>query len=228
MTGDKVSQGMAHKMYNCSLSNPCEMASCPVCMLIARSQFSRDATRLFKTAKLVHVVNIIPADGWVQDCKLKSFDVEKFIRAIKQRIRRLKLRGLTLLGACEVAYMESDNCWSFHFHLLSAGVDRDVMGDRLRSIFRKTDAIAIPVKVQSLNDPREQISYIFKSILQQKNRFIKSSGKGGIKNVPFDNRANHEAILRYLGQYKPRDLTLLYGIRRKPDGTFRFIKNSER
>jgi hypothetical protein len=152
--------GLAHvadRLSLCSAESPCAEVYCPIC--------GRRFRRWLVGQALGHQCGldlefITVALELVPTQMLTKCDLLVVKPRTAQRFRRLAPSAKFVLGGIEAEYLQDDDAFLVHAHLLVSRLPDDEM-EALRSAFADI-GVTRAVKVQALRDPAAQISYVLK------------------------------------------------------------------
>ncbi len=157
---------IARVLEHCSEERPCHQ---PICAICARTRRISVYGQLRKIAEAHlgprEIVTIYL--GAIQFGALEDGTIKAAHDRLRKRLQRAGFKGAVLVGGTEVAWDATDRSWILHVHLLALGAPEEAW-EKLRTAYRKKsrrdDAPAIPIKVQPLNDPERQLSYLTKFV----------------------------------------------------------------
>jgi hypothetical protein len=148
---------VADRLLGCTAESRCAGVSCPICGARFRRWLTGQALRQQQDLDLLVItiaLEVVPSK------KLRSVDLRTLKRRAAQRIRRAAPSAKFVLGGLEAEYMQDDDSFLIHAHLLVPPLPR-VELTALRSAFADID-VTRAVKVQPLRDPAAQLSYMLK------------------------------------------------------------------
>ena len=208
--GSDESKYLADKLWDCCERNiRCNSAACKICSRILRLYLVETLVQnVGIKADEYSLVTVIFYDSVVGDCR----DIN--LVSLKERLRKMITRsGIknAVIGAFEMDYEPKEKQWYPHFHLLMPkSNDLKLFKERFkknqRSAPSRNGKRKIPLKEDNLNNPVEQISYIFKYMWQQ----LPWSNQGGKRRLSNEQFCSY---LVFVNEQGHRRLMFLYKAR---------------
>jgi hypothetical protein len=152
--------GLAHvadRLHFCTAETPCAQVYCPICGRRFRRWFIGQALEHQSHLDLEFMtiaLELVPTQ------MMPKCDLLVVKPRIAQRFRRAAPSAKFVLGGIEAEYLQGDDAFLVHAHLLVSRLPDDELAV-LRSAFADID-ITRTVKVQALPNPATQISYALK------------------------------------------------------------------
>lgn len=176
------------------------------------------ALRLHKKFGSSLAVNLIPPEWQKNVGNLHDFDAQRELRTLKRFLER-EIPDQAILILCLDFTVNIDSRRpgkpAFQPHLHGVAFETEVAGmDKLRDRYEpsKTLGIERPVKVDKVNDPVRQISYILKMDFRRwKPTYDR---KHPLEPMPKLLAHEQRELLLFLDQYSFSDLVLRHGVRR--------------
>ena len=151
-------RGELATIENCRAGARCGCWPCKICGRIYRIWLSSQVVALAQMGVPATVVTILLRV--IEEDELGSVDLKREADRLRKELLRV---GITAaIGGFEVAYKPLDRYWCFHVHLLVFGDTAGPLAD-LKASHRKAK-IKRALVAQDLNDPVEQITYLFKFV----------------------------------------------------------------
>ncbi len=188
-------------------NRPCEQPACAVC--------ARDY-RLWLTPQLLGLVSEYVGPYQVATIFLGTFgpgrlhqaDVKRHHDRLRQRLNRAGCKGAIFVGGTEVVWQSGR--WLLHVHLLAIGAHESVWQE-LRARWPRV-GVRIPIKVDRLNDPERQVSYLQKFVTYHRPGARGLRGRGRAYPLPPDRLAE---LVDWWSGCSFSDFLFAYGARRR-------------
>jgi len=200
---------IAETLYECDAASPCDLPACARCARRYRIYFTGEALAVAHAYVGPHEFATIFLDT-VEVGSLPEANVKRAHAALRKRLDRSGFKGSVLVGGTEAAWIAADRHWILHLHLLAIGVRPDSW-ERLRA---KLDdfGLAVPLKVETLNDEARQLSYITKFTTYH--RPLKRGFDRPSPAFPLP-PARLEELATWWASHRFEDFGFLYGARRR-------------
>lgn len=218
---------LADKLESCRQGRRCLSGACPVCVgrtriwLIAemlrhwpihgggtkaraRSNCSHSA---LMAITLIRKTWIYPAGS------LYQAEPKKLIDEVRHQFHRNGAGDAVVIGGLHGDFNAEDNYWQLHIHIIVSGANERTLNQLRKKHYQRTRQVYRPMKVDPVNDPVRQFSYVLKSYWPQKVRFIGRSNRMSGSKRRLD-EPHHTEHLMWLDQFGLLDLLLLVGVRR--------------
>jgi hypothetical protein len=204
-----LAQNISKALDDCAWpKDPCCKPICAVCARAYRIHFFeqvRDIAGKFERNAQIATIYL----GAIELGSLLKVKIASAHKKLRRRLNTSGFGSAILIGGTEVAWIQDSKHWALHVHLLAIGVPTDAW-DRLTASFKK-DTPPFPVKVQDLEDPGEQLSYLTKFFTYH--RPGKRNASGQALAVPLPQRRLAELAL-WWDAYRFEDFAFLHNARR--------------
>ncbi|WP_318439645.1 hypothetical protein [Photobacterium leiognathi] len=169
--GGEDYEELANRLWECNKGELiCNSLACKLCNRNYRlARVNTLVEKVLNTKNSWWIVTIIDYERAFTD--LDTFDVRKSKDRLRKILERSGFEG-PIVGSFEIDFHESCGLWLPHFHLLCPSTiknkqAKEVLKEKLhkqQSHHIKKGRKARPVKFQKLQNPYEQISYIYKLV----------------------------------------------------------------
>lgn len=142
----------------------------------------------------------------------------------KQMQQRLRRAGVTLaVGSFEVclnSQLDGSAYWSGGVHFVCAGVGKRHLHNALR--VAPWPECARPVDIRPIENVTRCLGYVLKRLPQERRQYVDKNGRKNRRKMPLhpQHQLEHDV---WLAGHPPGGLTILVGLRRTADGSFRLV-----
>jgi len=211
---------VADRLFWCDDEFPCAEVYCAVCGRRFRRWFISQALEHQGRLDLEFItiaIELVPTQ------MLPKCDLIVVKPRIAQRFRRAAPSAKFVLGGIEAEYLQDDDAFLVHAHLLVSRLPIDEM-KALRSAFVHID-VERTVKAQALRNPATQISYALKFTTYH--RPGPQNGSRRPRAFPLPDRAL-EALTLWRARHGFLDFVFMMGLRRRGGDLVRIDKRKRR
>lgn len=164
--GGEDYEELANRLWECNKGELiCNSLACKLCNRNYRlARVNTLVEKVLNTKNNWWIVTIIDYERAFTD--LDTFDVRKSKDRLRKILERSGFEG-PIVGSFEIDFHKSCDLWLPHFHLLCPSTTKKVLKGKLykqQCNHIKKGRKAKPVKFQKLQNPYEQISYIYKLV----------------------------------------------------------------
>ncbi len=158
-------------LYECNEDEPCMNAACPVCFREYRKQIIYDVLQSIDNINDYCIVTLVFYRDAMTNEDITKANILKIKNKLYQKLNRIGFKD-PIIGSIEIDYHDDIGKWMPHFHLLvKKDSDRlyklDCYMHKANNLNTRDGVIDKPMKVQDLEDPIEQVSYLFKSYAKE-------------------------------------------------------------
>jgi hypothetical protein len=187
----------------------CERTYCPQCARTFRRYFIGELLKLHsefdgEVRILVILLEAAPRG------KLTDLQIDRYRHSLRKRLVRAGLGNVSVIGGFEMIYRARSKEWVLHINLVMFGGDEKAIA-KFEEGFRD-DGLYRPVERTTVDDPKEQLSYVLKFTTYH--RPLQQRGPRKAKAVPL-NPAEHFELIRWMDQYGFSDHLFLFNARRR-------------
>lgn len=210
----KAHRKLGSKLYECNEDEPCGDASCPVCFREYRKQIIYDILQSIGNKKDYCIITIIFYSDAMTDDDVTKSNVLNIKNKLYQQLYRIGFKD-PIVGSIEIDFHTDIEKWMPHFHLLVKKDHEKIellekYSHRKNNLNTRDGVIDKPMKVQDLEDPIEQLSYLFKSYAKEIRSYINDEGKRRTKPYRLT-ECRHQLYLYIRSILKHTGIMFTYG-----------------
>lgn len=222
--GTDEDKALAKKRRRCKKTNRCLSEACPICMRYYRIRLLREGQMVLEEGRRRrwYACTIVPAGLRVPRGELASFDLENYVKTVRQKLRRSGLKGALIIGGVDFSFNTKNNKdlhWQPHLYLLiSTGRSRKSKQQIRRGIervFEWEPTADSPYNSKRVYSPRGALTYAYKALFGRRSGY-RANGRANTRNQPLKPPEQRELAL-FLDQYRVGDRLILRGMRRDGD-----------
>lgn len=109
---------LSYVLEDCNETDPCNSASCPICVNNNRAHLIRSAIDLFKGNQPCQAITVIYFNSEMSDEDLKKESIDKLRNRLYAKMKRSGFKT-PVIGSFEVDYYQQSKKWLPHFHLMA-------------------------------------------------------------------------------------------------------------
>jgi hypothetical protein len=187
----------------------CLLPICPICARHYRRYFFSEVLQIYSEeltgAQSATVYLETYEAGTLSNASIKTAH-EKF----QKQLRRSGFGGAILIGGTEVTYQPETKDWLLHLHLLSLAASQQAWKTLERPLSKY--AVRDPLRVKSINDHIEQLSY-----LQKFHTYYRAgTPNGNSRTPPYPlKKAQLCELASWACNHEFTDFTFCFGVRRR-------------
>ena len=158
---------------------------CPECSRLLQRWFVRRSKKFIarhigKNGRELVGISIVPYDPIVQPGRLRTIDIVNLQRRLKHALDATEV-GVAL-GGIDFSLDREEKYqpfWSAHFYLITSTEDKEILGKKLRRIYRKSEIIPRPVYFPPFRNKAYRRSYVLKMNFGRRIGYIELKNQNG-------------------------------------------------
>ena len=199
---------LAAILNECSNDEPCGNVSCPVCYSEYRKRIIYETIISIKNKDDYCIVTLIFYSDAMTDSEVTKDNLLRIKNNLYQQLYRIGFSD-SIIGGFEFDFHTDIGKWMPHFHLLVKKDNEKIellrkYMNRKSNLNSRPEVKDKPMMVQDLEDPPEQISYLFKFYAKEIRPYINNRGERNTKDYRLTNERHClylyiRSILNYSG-----------------------------
>jgi hypothetical protein len=215
----RADQCLADKLEACGgPEGRCLSLADPVCARDHRRWIIGETLRLLADRDDLLAVTLIPPQWRVPSPGLAGLEAKAPLAALKRQLERADLPGLMLVGGLDLS-LEIDrregrpDAWQPHVHAIVTGCTREELRRALERHYAATTEVAKPLRIDTVRDRAEQVSYCWKGLHRRRVSGFGAEGRPSTARYPLRDDELRE-VLRFLDRHAFAELLVMKGVRR--------------